>query len=227
LPVHRVTTASRSGSVAWPGAVVSVGWPVVVVLCVIDPAGSRYRGSPRCPERAWGAGGRNRRGTAGGVTPRAVGAGTGGAPRAGSGSCGGADARVDDPGAGMPVLTWRDHGGTSVAGVRGCGPWTHAVAPWTPKVAGFSILAYPAIASRSQQPSADHHVGAGRIRGGTRMAVASHRTGHRGSQGPNWVRTNSLRPREYLIVTSQIKDRARSANHHTAVVISGTVEACS
>jgi hypothetical protein len=162
LPVHRVTTASRSGSVAWPGAVVSVGWPVVVVLCVIDPAGSRDRGSPRCPQRASGAGGRNRRGTAGGVTPRAVGAGTGGAPRAGSGSCGGADARVDDPGAGMPVLTWRDHGGTSVAGVRGCGPWTHAVAPWTPKVAVFSILAYPAIASRSQQPSADHHVGAGR-----------------------------------------------------------------
>jgi hypothetical protein len=36
-------------------------------------------------------------------------AGSDGAARTGAGSCGGADAHVDDAGAGMPVLTWRDH----------------------------------------------------------------------------------------------------------------------
>lgn len=43
------------------------------------------------------------------------------------------------------------------------------------------------------------------------MAVASPRTGRRGWQGPNEL---SPRPRECLIVTSQIKDRARNAHDH-------------
>jgi hypothetical protein len=57
------------------------------------------------------------------VTPRALRAAVGGAPRAGSGLCGGADACVDDADAGMagPHLA-RSAVGTPVAGVRGCGP---------------------------------------------------------------------------------------------------------
>ena len=155
------------------------------------------RGAPRCAERASGSSDRNRRGTAGGVTPRAVRAAAGGAPRAGSGACGGADVRVDDAGAGMagphparsPV--GRPSPGSGAA-VRG----PHAVAPWTPKVAGFVPPRLPAIASGSQQSSADHRVGAAPWRPTVtnvnsdvafgvrhRMGVASPRIGRRGSQG--------------------------------------------
>ena len=99
-------------------------------------------------------------------------------------------------------------------------------ATWASMTKSRSVLrlADPLIASESQQPSAGHRVGrAPRRPTATRVNSVWHswrgpdrrllRTGQTvvGSQGPNKL---SPRPREYLIATSQINDRAHSAHVH-------------
>ncbi len=225
MPVHRVTAGRSAGFAARARAVVRVGSPLFVspFSFVIVPTGSGGGVAQRCPERASGRCGRNRRGTAGGLTPRAA------ANRHRRGSAGGDGIVRGRRRTGRrcwcrhagPYLA-RSPVGTSVAGVRGCGPYLpRGSASGTD---GFRFLPQrrpvPRIRVttgirrsprwRSTVAADGHPCELGVAFGvGHRMTVASSRTGRQESQGPNELPPD---PGEYLIGTSRINGRARSAH---------------
>lgn len=218
-----------AGRVPWPGPVLSCRWAgrwSCCCSCSWSTPWVRGAGAHRgVRKRASGGSGRHRRGTAGGVTRRAVGAAPAGHRGRGRDRAGAPTYASTMPVPAWPVLTRRDHrwgrpSPGSGAAVRG----PHAVAPWTPKVAGVARPRLPAIASGSQQSSADHRAGPAPWRPTvTNLTLC----GMRGEAPGWWLRRpgparlagseGTLRRTPGVSDRDQPdQDRARSANQHAA-----------